>query len=316
MLCPKGLEKGDVLGLVCPSSPVCPEDWEKFEQAKQTIRALGFDVKESRNLRDCYGGYLAGSDRQRAEEIRQMFLDPEIDGILCVRGGYGAGRVVEYLDLPAIQRHPKVFIGYSDVTALHLLLNQRCNFLTFHGPMALSDMADGLDLYSRNSFLTAIHAPSEYGYQETEEKKLGILKQGKGEGILTGGNLSVIAASLGTWYEIDTRGKILFLEEVGEDAGRLDRYIFHLRNAGKFQTASGILLGQFTGCINGKDPDYDYLQCFLDGLRGYDVPVMYQIQSGHGKSTFTLPLGGRCVMDTEKRQIEFSLWRQEKAPNP
>lgn len=307
MICPKPLRAGDVLGLICPSSPVYSPEKGQIDLAEKAVRELGFGVKRGENLFSSYGGYLAGEDRWRAEQINRMFADPAVDGILCLRGGYGAGRLVEYLDMELIKNHPKPLIGYSDVTVLHLLLNQQCQLITFHGPMAVSNMASGLDDYTRESFLSAVGGNPCCLYHPPAGQQIGILRPGKGAGRLVGGNLSVLCSSLGTKFELDTRGKILFLEEIGEEAGRLDRCFFQLRNAGKLREARGVLLGQFTGCYNQRRPQYGYLECFLDALGKRDIPVMCHIASGHGKRMATLPLGSWCRIDTEKRELSFSL---------
>lgn len=305
MVYPEKLKKGDLLGVVCPSSPIYNEAESRIQRAVAIIESMGFRVKLADNIRDNYGGYLAGRDFLRAKWLHTMFADASVKGIVCGRGGYGSSRLMECLDFSLIRKNPKIFVGYSDITSLHLALNQICNLVTFHGPMAFSNMGAQWDEETENSFLQAVTGNLIYPYQSPKGYSIGILKKGRAAGILIGGNLSLLSASIGTPYEVDTRGKILFLEEVGEAAGSLDRYIFHLKNAGKFRHCRGILLGQFTQCENSRMKEYDYLACFREALKNDTMPVMYRIQSGHGTTIMTLPLGSYCFMDTEEKRVVF-----------
>lgn len=299
---PKKLKRGDTIGLVCPSSPITKEQEEAVAAA---VEAMGFHTKTACNLTEQYGGYMAGSGLARAEWINKMFADKDVDAVFCVRGGYGSARITEYLDLNVIRDNPKVFVGYSDVTSIHTLITQQCGFVTFHGPMAAANIEDFFSPETRASFFDAINSEVPYIFHNPDDRAFGVLKEGKAEGMLTGGNLALLSAGIGTPYEIDTKGKILFLEEIGENMGRIDRYLYHLRNAGKLAQCKGILLGQFTDCENTADPQYRETECLADALEGMNIPVMYGIQSGHGHPMMTLPFGAVCTMDTAYRQISF-----------
>lgn len=303
---PKKLEKGDTVGIICPSSPI---QVKRINQCKIIIENLGYKVKMADNLAKNYAGYMAGSGKERGKWINTMFSDDEVNAIICVRGGDGGSRIMEYLDLDMIRKNPKIFVGYSDVTSLHLALNQSCDLVTFHGPMVSSNIVDDFDIETSKAFFDAINGDNEYTYISPQGFEVGVLKNGKAEGQLIGGNLAVLTAAIGTPYEPDTRNKILFIEEVGETMSRVDRMIYQLRNAGKLQNANGIILGQFTRCNNEDMPDYNELSIMRDALEGLDIPVMYNVQSGHGNPMITLPLGADCYMDTENKAIKFKVER-------
>ena len=301
MIYPKKLEKSATVGLVCPSSAVSEE---RKQQCIRTVEELGYKVKVADNLTSNLGGYMAGSGKVRGEWINRMFADPEVNAIFCVRGGDGGTRAAEYIDLELVKANPKIFVGYSDVTTMHLLFNQKADLVTFHGPMVSSNMADGFDEESRDSFFAAINGEGHFEFKNPKKVSIKTLKEGKAEGRLTGGNLSILSASIGTPYELNTDGKIIFIEEVLEPITKIEKWIYHLRNAGKCAECKGVILGQFTKIKNDAE-DYDYLCCIKDALEGVDIPVMYDIQSGHGEQIMTLPLGASCKMDTETGTIIF-----------
>lgn len=298
---PKKLEKGATVGLICPSSAISQE---RKQQCIEVIESLGYKVKTADNLTDDLGGYMAGSGKVRGEWINKMFADPEVDAIFCIRGGDGGTRAAEYIDLDIVKANPKIFVGYSDVTTMHLMFNQKADLVTFHGPMVSSNMVDDFDDETKESFFGAINAEGKFEYKNPKAIEIKTLKEGKAEGELVGGNLSILSASIGTPYELDTDGRILFIEEVLEPITKIEKWIYHLRNAGKFEKCKGIILGQFTKIRNDAE-DYDYLCCIKDALEGLDIPVMYDIQSGHGSQIMTLPLGANCKMDTEFGTIIF-----------
>ncbi|MBS1305239.1 MAG: LD-carboxypeptidase, partial [Dialister sp.] len=229
--------------------------------------------------------------------------------IFCIRGGDGSSRMMEYLDYNLIRKNPKIFVGYSDVTNLHLALNQNCGLVTFHGPMVSSNMVDGFDSEAKASLFEALNADGAYTYKNPEGFPIEVLKEGKAGGRLTGGNLSLLSASIGTPYEMDTRGKILFIEEVCEPMSKIEKWAYHLRNAGKLKECSGIMLGQFTKVDNEECPEYDVMKCLSDVFEGLDIPVLYNIQSGHGNPMMTLPMGAQCTIDTASKTIVFDTER-------
>lgn len=303
---PNKLEKGDTVGLICPSSAIKSE---RIGQCVKAMEALGYMVKLADNLDTDYAGYMAGSGKVRGEWINKMFADPEIKAIFCIRGGDGGSRAMEYLDYELIKNNPKVFVGYSDVTSMHLAITQNCGLVTFHGPMVSSNIVDDFDDETRNSFFEAINAKTDYVYTNPQGFDIGVLKEGKATGRLIGGNLSLLSASIGTPYEVETEGNILFIEEVCEPMSKIEKWAYHLRNSGKLKECSGIILGQFTKVVNDECPEYDVNRCLTDIFEGLDVPVMYNIQSGHGKPMMTLPMGAMCTMDTDQKTITFTVER-------
>lgn len=302
---PKKLREGAVVGLVAPSSPVSSE---RAVQCRATLQTMGFKVIMADNLAASKGGYMAGDEARRAGWINKMFADKEVDAIFCIRGGDGGNRILDYIDLETIRENKKIFVGYSDVTSLHLLFNQECDLVTFHGPMVSSNMVEQFDEASKDAFLAALTAEEEYIYEAPKDFAVGIGREGRAKGVLTGGNLTVMCASLGTSCEMNTTGKILFIEEIGEHIGNLDRHIYQLRNAGKLKETAGILLGQFARCDTDEE-DYTIVDVVLEATEGLNIPVMYNVQSGHDFPMITLPMGAECTMDTGKRSILFSVER-------
>ena len=301
---PKKLEKGDTVGLICTSSGV---ETARIQQCVDAVEAMGYKVKTADNLDVCYAGYMAGTGKVRGEWVNKMFADPEVKGIFCVRGGDGSSRIMEHLDYELIKNNPKIFVGYSDVTNLHLALTQQCDLVTFHGPMVSSNMVDGFDDETKASFFEAIDAEKDFAFKNPVSDEIKVLKEGKSEGRIIGGNLSLLSASIGTPYELDTKGKILFIEEVCEPITKVEKWLYHLRNAGKLKDACGIILVQFTKIVNEDMPEYDEIACAKDIFEGLDIPVMYNIQSGHGKQMMTIPMGAVCEMNTADKSIVFKI---------
>ena len=304
MIFPRKITPGAAVGLVCPSSPIQPE---RVKECIKAVSNLGYKVKAADNLDKVYGGYMAGIGKARGQYINKMFADPEVEAVFCIRGGHGSSRIMEYLDYDLIRRNPKIFVGYSDVTNLHLAFNQRCGFVTFHGPMVWSNMVKGFDEETRESLFNVINAEEPFSFMNPEGFDIKVMRSGKARGRLIGGNLSLLSASIGTPYEIDTNKKVLFIEEVKETVSRIEKWAYHLRNCGKLAQCSGIILGQFTDITNPKDPGYDVLRCFDDVFQGLDIPIMYNLQSGHAKPMMTLPMGAVCSLDADSKSIFFEV---------
>lgn len=301
MLTPNSLYPGARVALLCASSAV-PE--ERLESSLAAVEAMGLEPVV---YPSCYyvnhHGYFAADDAQRARELQDAFSDPTIQGILCIRGGYGAGRLLPLLIWREIARHPKPLYGYSDVTALHIALNQCCRMVSYHTPMPSTEWYKEQDeftvTYLRRALFGALTGPMPMG--DTVET----LRGGKAKGPLCGGNLSLICDSLGTPWEIDTRGKILFLEDVGEKTYRIDGMLTQLRNAGKLDDCVGILLGYWTDC----QPEYPEKTLLIPDVIEEVVlpagkPVLSGLPCGHSKPTMSLPLGAVAVMDADRRTLE------------
>ncbi|MGE7694073.1 S66 peptidase family protein [Lysinibacillus sp. NPDC094177] len=307
MIRPKALKKGDTIGLISASGATPPE---KFLPAVKSIENLGFKVVAGETCRARHG-YLAGSDELRASDVNQMFRDTNIDAIFCIRGGYGATKILPLLDFEMIKANPKVFAGYSDVTALHIAFNQKCGFVTYHTPMPSTEfIRPEMDQYTWNSFIESVTATerSDYYLENPHGRTMSTLADGKATGQLIGGNLTLVTASLGTPYEIDTKGKILFLEDIDESEQRVDRMLTQLKLAGKLDEAAGILLGAWTNCgpENPKHPEHSLsLQTIFQEILGpLNKPIIKDIACGHILPTMSLPLGRTITMDTENQMIK------------
>ena len=298
MIKPKALKRGDTVGVLAPSSPTAEK---KVKDAKEQLEALGFQVQLAPSCHSKHG-YLAGTDELRAEDINEMFREQRIDGIFCLRGGYGAPKILNRINFDIVKDNPKVFIGYSDITALHLAFNQICGLVTFHGPMAASDIAGGLDDYTKGELIRGIMNTEPMGLiKNPEGEKIHCIVGGAAEGPIVGGNLALVAATMGTPYEVDTRGKILFLEDIGEEPYRVDRMLTQLALAGKFEEVNGILLGDWNNCDPEKPHEsLSLLEVFQEIIVPYNKPTIYNLKAGHCTPKATLPFGVRASMKAEE----------------
>lgn len=306
MIFPESIKKGDTIGFVAPAFPIKEEERDR---GVRFLEQMGYRVKLGEGLKHLYNfhNYLAGDARQRAEDLNRMFADPEVKAIVCARGGYGSAHIMRYLDYDMIKRNPKIFVGYSDLTNLHSALQMFCNLVTFHGPMVCSNMLNDFDDYTQKSFWDTLNMGSSLEFHNPpEDGPFHVIRPGRAEGILAGGNLSLITRAVGTFFQLDTKGKILFLEDIEESIPVLDMYITQLEYAGIFDKVSGILLGDFTGCTNERyDASYEIDDFLKDRFAEYSVPVMSHVRSGHDKPMGTIPMGTACRMDTEQNSITF-----------
>lgn len=307
MIRPKALKKGDTIGLISASGATPPE---KLQPAIASIEKLGLKVVVGETCHARHG-YLAGTDDLRAADVHRMFSDPTIDGIFCIRGGYGATKILSQLDFDMIRANPKVFAGYSDVTALHIAFNQLCGFVTYHTPMPSTEfIRQEMDDFTWQSFMQQVmdKEPNEFYLANPAAQPMTTLVAGKASGQLIGGNLTLVTASLGTPYEIDTRGKILFLEDIDETEQRVDRMLTQLQLAGKLDDVAGILLGAWTECgpENPEKPDHSLsLQTiFEEILVPVGKPILADIACGHCLPTMSLPLGRTITMDADNQRVQ------------
>jgi len=301
-ICPPSLNPGDTLGIVSPASPA--PDPGNIDRAAANLERLGFKIKFATNVRKrC--GFLAGNDRERASDLMRMFSDDGVHGILCVRGGYGAARLLPLLDYKTIRANAKVFVGYSDITALHFAFLKKANLISFHGPMLNSDFSDdNMPDFSQQSFLRLIQKQKvpfsiSEGYQGSTMR---ILRRGIARGQLIGGNLSIICTMIGTPWQPVFKGRILFLEDLGEQPYRVDRMLTHLLNCGLLQQVAGIAIGVNKDC---EDPRAkkggEYRQTLEDVFRDrflpLKVPVVMGLPFGHVPLNATLPVGANVLLD-------------------
>ena len=299
------LSPGDKAALIAPSSPCRPGELDK---AVRSVKFLGLTpvVMPSCKMR-C--GYLAGSDKQRARDINDAFASKEISCISCIRGGYGSARLLPQIDYPAVRERPKPFIGYSDTTALHTVFNQLCGIVTYHGPMPGIGYHE-LDVASLRSLTQSLFSPQlPFSLENPGGILLKTLHPGKAAGTLTGGNLTVLASTLGSPYEIDTKDKILFLEDVNEPLYKIDRALTALDLAGKFRDCSGVILGTFTGCeASDGDRPLSLTETVMEIIGKYEKPMISDLQAGHIYPQLTLPMGHPVHIEaagTGKSRIEI-----------
>ncbi len=303
MFRPRALKKGDTIGLLAPSGNVARE---RIDAAVAAVKRMGFNVRLGRT---CYlsHGYLAGSDDARASDINDMFADDEIDGIFAMRGGYGAQRILNKLDYAMIKKKAKTFAGYSDITALHAVFNQACGFITYHAPMPCTQFYKGVDDYTMDSFLNNIMRDKPVGkVSNPQGSEIMCLNPGVAEGRITGGNLSLIASSIGTPFEIETRGKIVFIEEIGEEPYKIDRMLNQLKLAGKFSDCAGIIFGAFTDCNAGNSNSLTIDEILNEIVAPEGIPTVYNIACGHCLPTLTIAMGAKVKLDAKNGEIIFS----------
>lgn len=296
MKIPPALQLGDKIALIAPCSPVNPA---QIRPAADFIRGLGYTPEV---YPSCFAkrGYLAGDDNLRANDINRAFADPNIKGIIAMRGGYGGARLAKFLDYAIIKANPKIFCGFSDVTVLHALLNQRCDLVTFHTPMpAVAAMRE--ERFTREGLADILCG--NFPRELCSGKPMECLCTGEAEGILMGGNLTVIASTVGTPYELDTHGKILFLEDVGEKAYVIDRALVHLRDGGLLAKCSGILLGTWQDCEPPQD--FTWKDLFWEHFAPLHIPVLYNIQCGHSVPSLSIPLGMKIRVESEELRVEI-----------
>ena len=301
---PKALKPGDAVGLISPSTFVTDPD--QLIKVGKTMEYFGLKPRFGKNVAKKWG-YAGGTPQERVDDIHAMFSDPEIKGVFCIRGGYAAGHLLDRIDYGIIDRNPKIFIGYSDITALHLAIHKLTGLVTFHGPVTTSAFTSySQDCYKRALFdpapLGALTNPKE-GNTLRPQHTLRAIRQGKARGRLVGGNLSLIAATMGTPYEIDTRGAILFIEDVDEQVYSLDRMLTNLWLSGKLGQAAGVVWGECSECgpkqfrpsfVEGNFS----LGELADNIFGrLNVPVLSGLTIGHTADQLTLPYGVMATLD-------------------
>lgn len=291
----KALQAGDTIGVVATSSPT-KED--VLPKAAAGLEALGFKVKLGKTCWETYGGYLAGTPQQRAFELNAMFADDEVDGIMCLRGGYGAPQILDLLDYDCIAQNPKLFVGYSDITALHTAIGQNSHLATLHGPMVSSDIAHGLDEWSKGYLLRAMTLPEPLGQiVNPPGEEMECLVEGEAWGPIVGGNLALVSALMGTPYELDTRGKLLFLEDIDEEPYRIDRMLTQLALGGLFDDCAGVIIGTWTNCEPKKREGFSVRDVFQNIVVPYQKPTVWNVQIGHGTCNMALPFGVHASLD-------------------
>jgi muramoyltetrapeptide carboxypeptidase len=308
MVKPKALKPGDTVGLITPSSYVF-DTWRIDLAAARLEASLGVKCKTGRFVKSRHG-YMAGTEKERLEDFHAMFADTSVAGVFCLEGGYGTERLLSGIDYELLRRNPKVLLGYSDITGLHLAITRRAGLVTFHGPVALGSMPS----WSLASLKKALFSPEPIGElsnppeddQNWPAFPLHTVSPGRARGAIAGGNLTLVSTTMGTPYEIDARGKILFLEDTGEAPYRVDRMLTQLKLAGKLQEAAGIVWGTCTECTPAKSSFEVNLSMsdVLDEILGdLGKPVLSGLVFGHTKEKSTIPMGVEAELDAGAKRV-------------
>lgn len=300
---PKALKPGDTIAIASPAGATPqstePNSIDPFEHGAELLREAGFRVKIMPNVKN-KRMYLAGTDAERLADLHAAFADPEVDAILCARGGYGCMRLLPELDFELIARNPKILIGFSDITALLLPIYQRTGLMGFYGPMLTSNLIHN-EPYSQAELLRLVQGEATMPFSIPNRDHYQCFKPGIAEGRLIGGNLSLLSALCGTPFQPQAGGHILFIEDWHEKYYTLDRQFQQLRMAGLFEGIRGLLLADFSEIET--EPEME-LPAFLKELTSFlDVPVGYGFSVGHGEQTATLPIGCQARFDATQGSL-------------
>jgi muramoyltetrapeptide carboxypeptidase len=308
---PKALRPGDMVGVITPSTPVTDPD--RLALVTRTLSYFGLRTKIGKNVGRHSVDFAASVD-ERLDDLHTMFGDKGVSAIFALRGGYGCGHLLDRIDYDLIRRNPKIFLGFSDITALHLAIHKRARLVTFHGPVVTSSFTDYTQQYFHKALFETqpigkVTNPHE-GNELRPRHTLRSIRPGVATGPLVGGNLSLITATMGTPFEIETRGRILFVEDIGEEPYRVDRMLTQLRLAGKFDDVAGVIFGECDGCApNDYKPSFASPYSFgevLDNILGkLKVPVLSGLTIGHTADQLTLPLGVTATLDADNGTLEI-----------
>lgn len=299
MIYPARIHKGDTIGVIAPASPVIRKE---LYRGITFFEEMGLYVKLGKHIdQEC--GYLAGTDQERLADMHAMFADPSVKAIFCARGGYGTGRMAAEIDYDLIRKHPKIFWGYSDITYLHTAIRQTTGLVTFHGPMVASDIAKADFAELSANLFEQLFFPTKLCYSEAVSP-LQVFVPGEATGELVGGNLSLLVSTLGTPHEIDTEGKLLLLEDIGEEPYRVDAMLNQLKLAGKLCHVAGMIIGDFAlPTPKTEKPSLSLDQVFQHYFAELNCPVMSGFKIGHCTPNFSVPLGVKATFSTSKKTL-------------
>jgi muramoyltetrapeptide carboxypeptidase len=303
---PKKLQKGDLIGIISPASSV--DDTTKLENGIHYLEKLGYQVEVGKNVGK-FNGYLAGKDKERLDDLHSMFANKKIKAIFCLRGGYGAARLLDKIDYKLIKNYPKIFVGYSDISALHLAMFYKSGLITFAGPMVGVDFYEEVNPYTEEMFWRILTSSKKFGrIDNPEDENILCLNSGSANGRIIGGNLSVITGLIGTEYFPDLKDKILLIEEMGEMPYRIDRMLNQIKLSKMFHGIKGVVIGSFRDC-HELDPNKKTLtlgEVITDYFSPLKIPVIYNFRHGHLKDNITVPIGATVRLNASKKFIEIS----------
>jgi len=299
LLRPPSVKEGDVVGVVAPAGPV---DRVQLEIGLQVIRSMGFKPLLGRHIHARLR-FMAGSDKDRAQDLMDMFSNPDVRAIFCARGGYGANRILSHLKPDKIRAHPKILVGSSDITLLLHFLTQECRLIAFHGPMVAGSFGRTKMKKSCRQFRALLTGdPNSKTFYASSTK---VFSRGVAQGKITGGCLTLLCRSLNTPYEINTRNRILLIEDVNEPLYRIDGMLWQLKNAGKFKGVRGLILGEMVNCKPQRKGDGAIEDILSDLFPTPSFPIFTHCPIGHGKEVWTLPLETSATLDSESKTLEL-----------
>jgi muramoyltetrapeptide carboxypeptidase len=309
---PPALQPGDTVGIVAPASNI---QRSLLEAGTAALRQLGYRPIYSDSILD-RDLYFAGTIDRRVRELEEMFSRDDVRAIVCARGGYGCNYLLNKLDPQKIAPHPKIFVGYSDITTLLTCFADSAGMVTFHGPMVTKDFAnaDGVDLAS---WQAAVSGASHWSLDLGPDSGVQSLVQGHADGVLYGGCLSMLVATLGTAHEIRTQGTILFIEDIAAKPFQIDRMLMHLKQAGKFTDVKGLIFGEMIDCVQSKDQDYTLPEVILRVVGDLGIPVAYGLRSGHvSRRNITLPIGVHAALQVSSAGVSLEILESATTPAP
>ncbi len=302
---PEKLKRGDLIGIISPASS--PDNLSLIEKGINYLEGLGYKTISGKNVGK-YRGYLAGTDKERIDDIHQMFSNKKVKAIFCVRGGYGASRLLDKINYDLIRNNPKIFVGFSEITSLQMAFLRKANLITFSGPMVVSNFAKEVDKYTEENFWQMITSDKITGKLKLHaNNSLQKIHPGSSTGRIVGGNLAVFVSLIGTGFLPNLRNKILFLEDVNEPPYKIDRMMNHLRLNNVFKNLNGLMLGTFVDC-NEKDPNKKTLNLndvLNDYLGKIKLPVVYGFPQAHTKNILTVPIGIKVKVNATKGFVEY-----------
>lgn len=294
---PPYLEKGDLIGLVCPAGYMA---FEKVQTCISTLEGWGYPVKVGKTVGGLSASYFSGTDEERLEDLQQMLDDDEVKCILCARGGYGMGRIIDQLDFRKFRKHPKWIVGYSDITVLHSHLYSNFYISSIHAPMAAAFNGEG----SRNEYVQSLRHALEGKKLKYQVPVHEFNRRGEAVGELVGGNLALLAHLVGTESDLKTRGRILFIEDIGEYLYNVDRMFYQLKRSGKLSRLAGLVIGGFTDMKDTDRPfGKDAYEIINDVVKDYDYPVCFDFPVSHSDRNYALKVGVGYKLKVGKSKV-------------